>query len=42
MTNTVRVMDLLMISRGVGGHIGFKKAMNEILHTLQKYLLMPT
>jgi len=23
-------MGLLMISRGVGGHIGFKKAMNEI------------
>jgi len=36
-------MGLLMILRGVGGHIGFlKKAMNEILHTLQKYLLMPT
>jgi len=30
-------MALLMISRGVGGHIEFlKKAMNEILHTLQK------
>jgi len=34
-------MALLMISRGVGGHIGFEKtAMNEILHTLQKYFLM--
>jgi len=30
-------MALLMISRGVDGHIEFlKKAMNEILHTLQK------
>jgi len=37
MTNTLRVMGFLMISMGVGGHIGFlKKAMNEILHTLQK------
>jgi len=30
-------MALLMISRGVGGHIGFlKEAMNEIWHTIQK------
>jgi len=37
MTNTVRVMDLLMISRDVGVHIGFcKTAMKEFLHTRPK------
>jgi len=30
-----------MISGCVGGYIGFYNAMNQILHTLQKYFLMP-